>query len=215
MLAKLIDWPISTQVPSVRNPESTTGASVKATSRRLRSTANSKRLTSPSAITPACTKAPAIVPAAAWVETGRPVASGATCCTARVKRSSTRLSLLSPRGKTCTRARPSGVTQSRVISGGKVSRVTSLACSAVLAWLSMTLSGSVSTCSTCVRIAWGAEASRSKAAASRRASPPSAPALTPRSFAAVAVSAATVSASLGGGAMSKGLSERSSSSAAS
>ena len=43
MLAKLIGWPISTQVPSVRKIDSTTGASVKATSRTSRSTTNSKQ----------------------------------------------------------------------------------------------------------------------------------------------------------------------------
>ena len=43
MLAKLIGWPISTQVPSVRKPDSTTGASVKATSRTLRSTSQQQQ----------------------------------------------------------------------------------------------------------------------------------------------------------------------------
>ena len=64
IFAKFIDCPINTQVPSVRKPESTTGASVKATSRALRSTASNNPLINTNANILASINAPAIVPAA-------------------------------------------------------------------------------------------------------------------------------------------------------
>ena len=127
MLAKLSGWPMITQVSSVRKPDSTTGASVSPTWRRLRSTANSSRLISTNASTPALMNACATVCAACCVSTGAPVACGATVRTFLVKRSSTALSLLFPLGKTRTNARPSRAIQSLAISGGKSARVTAVA----------------------------------------------------------------------------------------
>ncbi len=129
MLAKLIGWLITTQVARVRKPDSTTGARVKATSFRLLSRRNSRAATAISDSTPASMKASSMVLAAAWMEIGPPEASGAACCTALAKRTSTRLSLVSPLGKTCTLAWPPGARQLRATSGGRLCRVTGWAAS--------------------------------------------------------------------------------------
>ncbi len=70
-----------------------------------------------------------MVLAAAWMEIGPPEASGATCCTALAKRTSTRLSLVFPLGKTCTLALPSAACQLRTTSGGRLCWVTGWAAS--------------------------------------------------------------------------------------
>ena len=218
MLAKLIGCPISTQLPSVRKPDSTTGASVKATSFASRSTTNSRPLTSTSARIPASTNAHATVPAASCVATGRPLAVGATARTALVKRRSTALSLLLPLGNTWTSARPSFDTQSPAISGGSVARVTGSAWSVARIWSSIVPSGVTSSALAFVRSGGAARARRSNAVASRRASAAAAPGCAvalARSSPATFISAATDSASLGGGVTSNGLTAASSSKAAS
>ena len=55
---------------------------------------------------------------------GVPVASGATASTRFAKASSASVALMSVAGSTCTRARPSGLSQSRRSSGGRSLRVT-------------------------------------------------------------------------------------------
>ncbi len=201
MLAKLIGWLITTQVARVRKPDSTTGARVKATSFRLLSLRNNSRATAISDRMPASMKAFSMVLAAAWIEIGPPEASGATVWTAWAKRTSTRLSLESPFGNTCTRAWPSGASQLRTSSGGRLAWDTVWAASILRIWSSRAPRGWVSVSPTRWRRAAGPDARRSKAVARRAASaaPGWAALGALRSATAAAVRLCTVSASVGAG----------------
>ncbi len=95
------------------------GAMVMATSRGRRRTRNSNVVMAMNETTPAWMKAFSTVSPLLLMLNRGPAASGATAVTAAMKRRSTLLSLASPLGTTETRARPSGVVQSRTSDGGR------------------------------------------------------------------------------------------------
>ena len=72
----------------------------------------------------ACMKAPSMARPAPVTMAGVPVASGATASTRSAKASSASGLLMSVAGSTWTRARPSGLSQSRRSSGGRSAKVT-------------------------------------------------------------------------------------------
>ena len=91
-----------------------------------------------------------------------PVAAGAVASTARAKARIASLSLGSPLSAASTRARPSGATHSRAISGGIESRVTGPACSAVRRSARSLTSGSTIALATVARCAALPSASRTR-----------------------------------------------------
>src|ERR1700756_3907372 len=119
MLGKLIGWAISTQVASVRNPASTIGARVNATSRRLRSAQTRRAQITISEVRPAWMKAQLMVRPAAWIEIGAPLASGAASTTTLENLSRVLLSFESPAGEASLRARPSRVPPAPRGGGGR------------------------------------------------------------------------------------------------
>ena len=100
-----------------------------------------------SAQAPASPKARMMVRLASRIETGPPIASGATACTARANFRSTSLLPASPLGLTEMRARPSGTSHWRRTSGGIVSSVTFWALSMARSSSSAVLSGGTNTAS--------------------------------------------------------------------
>ena len=121
---------MATQMPSVASPDSTSGASVNTTSVARRRVTASRTVIARNAHNPACRKARTTVRLDSWIETGAPVASGASARTASTNRRSVSLSSASPLGNTSIRARPSDAIQSRLRSSGKVASVTGPACMA-------------------------------------------------------------------------------------
>ena len=145
------------------------GTSVSATSVQRRSATNRMSAIDATDQTPASRNALTMVAAASMTKTGVPAACGATPRTALTKRRKVGLSLPSPFGATSILALPSGVTQSLLSEGGRVSTVTRSALRRSLTWRSVVLSGVTRACSAASRAACGAFANALRRPARRRA----------------------------------------------
>ena len=124
-LAKLSFRPSTTQVARVSRPDSTSGARVISTSPARRSTKISRMMMAMKDSTPASTKAPTMVRPDSRIEMGAPVASGATASTGVAESGTARRDRCwCPWGRPgCGRCRPAA-TQSPFIVGGMVASVT-------------------------------------------------------------------------------------------
>ena len=208
MLAKFSGISRATESSSVTTIATSNGARVSNTSASRRKVIHNRRAIAASAKIPASINARTTVFPASNNITAGPVAAGSIANTAHTKLRNTLVSSGSPFGRTWTRARPSGVTQSLLRSTGMVSGVTGWGSSSCRSWLSETRSGSTTATSTDLRTAGSDCASWRKSLARRRAASapgPSAPLAAVVKVSAVDVSAAMFSWSVGGGDNSFGL----------
>ncbi len=118
ILAKFNGISSAAQSSKVTTPATRSGTKVSRTSASRRSAIHNSAAIAASAKTPAAMKACTTVLPASYISTAGPVASGSIASTAVTKLRSSLVSSGSPLGRTCTLARPSGVTHSLVRSSG-------------------------------------------------------------------------------------------------